>query len=257
MPLTVFIVSSEFIPPTLEDDSRVEIPPGGTFQATLVVMSGTAYDTIITEIQTVSPAGLQKSDLYHEGDSNVFYVTITWTPTTAQENTAHLFCYTAIDSAGLSSPQVCIHLLAGYTAPASLPDTATPNMVSVNPSGTTWRITFDSNIERPSTTAYITFHEFDTDVVVYRIDTSSSSEIHFDGSVIVMTPDYVFEENIRFYINFDRGVVISVSELREANEPITGRLFWTFQTGSPVRPGKIITKCNVNGAWYPGTSWCM
>ena len=202
-------------------------------------MSGNAYDTTITEIETVSPAGLQKSDLFqNEEDSNVFYVNITWTPTSEQENSVHLFCYTAINSAGLSSPQVCIRLLAGYTAPAPIPDTATPNMVSVNPSGTTWRISFDSDIERPSTNAYITFYEFDTDVLVHRIDTSSSSEVFIDGSMIVVTPDYVFEENIRFYINFDEGVVISVDELSEASEPITGRLFWTFQTVTPASPGE-------------------
>ena len=236
MSILFSLLSLEFIPPTLEDGSRVEISPGATFHATLVVLSGNALDTI-TEIQIVSPAGLQKSDLFQEEDSNVFSVNITWTPTTEQENTAHLFCYTAINSAGLSSPQVCVQLLAGYTAPASISDTATPNMVSVNPSGNTWRISFDSDIERPSTTAYITFHEFDTDVVVHRIDTSSSSEVFIDGNTIVVTPDYVFEENIRFYINFDRGVVIRVDELREASEPITGRLFWTFQTVTPIKPG--------------------
>ena len=86
-----------------------------------------------------------------EGDSNVFYVNITWTPTTEQENITHLFRYTDINSADLSSTEVCItHLL----------DTLPPIML-IHLVATTWRIIF---IECPSTTAYITF-----DVVRYFI----------------------------------------------------------------------------------------
>ena len=230
-------VAPEFIPPTLEDDSCVAILPGGTFHTMLVAVSGNENDTI-TEIQTVSPAGLQKSDLFHDEDSNSFYVNITWTPTTEQENATHLVCYLAINSAGLSSSQVCIELLPGYTAPAPIPGTAAPNMVSVHLSGTTWSVNFNSDIERPSTSAYITFHEFDTDVVVHRIDTSSSSEVVLaNGSMVALTPDYVFEENMKFYINFDRGAVISVGGCRQGNEPVTGRQFWTFETVIPMRPG--------------------
>ena len=113
----------EFIPPTPEDDSCVAIPPGGTFHTMLVAVSGNENYTI-TEIQTVSPAGLQKSDLFHDEDSNVFYVNITWTPTNEQENVTHLFCYTAINFADLSSSQVCIKLLPGYTGPVPIPETA-------------------------------------------------------------------------------------------------------------------------------------
>ena len=110
-------VAPVFIPPTPEDDSCVAIPPGRTFHTMLIAVSGNENDSI-TEIRTVSPAGLQKSDMFHDEDSNVFYVNITWTPTTEQENVTHLFCYTAINSADLSSSQICIKLLPGYTAPA-------------------------------------------------------------------------------------------------------------------------------------------
>ena len=246
----VFVFSStrpcsdtpEFIPPTPEDDSCVVIPPGGTFHTMLVAVSGNENDTI-TEIQTVSPAGLQKSDLFHDEDSNVFYVNITWTPTTVQENDIQLFCFKARNSAGLTSSQVCIDLLPGYTAPSPIPETAVPtiNMGLVYLSGTTWRVNFDRDVGRPSTSAYITFHEFDTDVVVHRIDTSSSSEVVFaNGSMIVLTPDHVFGENRKFYINFDRGAVIGVEGCRPENEPVTGRQFWTFKT-LPKRPGKMYT----------------
>ena len=231
----------EFIPPTPEDNSCVAISLGGTLHTMLVAVSGNENYTI-TEIQTVSPAGLQKSDLFHDEDSNVFYVNITWTPTTDQENDIHLFCYTATNSAGLSSSQVCIELLPGYNAPALIPDTAAPNMALVHSADVIWRVNFDRGIERPSTSAYITFHKFDTDVVVHRIDTSSFSEVVFaNGSMIVLMPDYVFEENREFYINFDRGAVIGVEGCGPGNEPVTGRQFWTFKTlnVTPEKPGKI------------------
>ena len=238
-------VAPEFIPPTLEDDSCVAIPPGGTFHTMLVAVSGDENDTI-TEIQTVSSAGLQKSDLFHEEDSNAFYVNITWTPTTDQENAHYQFCYTAISSAGLSSSQVCIDLLPGYTAPAPIPDTAAPNMELVHPSDAIWRVNFDRDIERPSTSAYITFHEFDTNVVVHSIDTSSSSEVVFtNGSVIAVTPDYIFQENEEYYINFDGGAVIAVEGCSPGNEPVTGRKFWTFKTLNKTPPER------------PGIYWCI
>ena len=229
-------VTPEFIPPTLEDDSCVEIPPGGTFHTMLVAVSGSTDDNI-TEIQTVSPAGMEKSDLFLNEDFNAFYVNITWTPTSHQENDTHLFCFTATNSAGLSTSQVCIELLPGYTAPALIPETTAPNMGFVHPSNTTWNTNFDRDVERPSTSAFITFHELDTDVVVHRIDTSVSSEVVFtNGSMIALTPDHVFRENREFYINFDQGAVIGLEGCRQGNEPITGRQFWTFNV---TIPGKI------------------
>ena len=234
----------EFILPTPEDDSCVVIPPGGTFHTMLVALSGNGND-IITEIQTVSPAGMEKSDLFHDEVSNVFYVNITWTPITEQENDTHLFCYTATNSAGVSTSQICINLLPGYNAPAPIPDTAAPKMVLVHSADTIWWVNFDRGIERPSTSSYITFHEFDTDDVVHRIDTSSFSEVVFaNGSMIVLMPDHVFEENREFYINFDGEVVIGVEGCGLGNEPVTGRKFWTFKTHNidstpPEKPGKM------------------
>ena len=251
---TVFF-TSEFIPPTPEDDSCVEIPPGGTFHTMLVAVSGSADDNI-TKIQTVSPEGMESTDLFTDTASHIFYISISWTPTTEQENIIHLFCYRATNSAGLSTSQICIDLLPGHRAPAPIPETAAPNMVSVHPSGTTWSVNFDRDIERPSTTAYITFHEFDTDVVVHRIDTSSSSEIVFEnGNGIVLTTDCVFSEKREFYINFERGAVVSLDGCGPGNEPITGKQFWTFETLDVTPPiihflnNPSVSNVNISITW--------
>lgn len=52
----------------------------------------------ITEIVTVSPSGLQKSELAPYGVGQ-WYVDITWMPTMEQYG-PNIFCFTAVDSAG-------------------------------------------------------------------------------------------------------------------------------------------------------------
>ena len=233
--------SPEFIPPTPTDGTCVAIPSGETFHTMLIAVSGYVGDTI-SEIQTVSPAGLEKSSVFHDENANTYYVNITWIPTISQENLVHLFCYIAANSAGLSSDQVCIQLFSGHTAPTPLRETAVPSVgaVTVHPSDTVWHIDFDRNVRRPSTSAYITFHEYDTNMVVHRIDTSSDLQIAFDNSttVIALTPDYNFEEDRKYYINFERGVVLDLEGCGSGSEPVTGRDFWSFTT-IDVTPPRI------------------
>ena len=245
----------EFISPTPNDGICVAIPLGETYHTMLIAVSSTSGERI-TEIQTVSPAGMVKSDLFYDEDSNSFYVNITWTPSSHQENDSHLFCYTATNSAGLSTNQVCIELLSGYTAPAPLQETATPNMKSVPPFGTTWRVQFNKNVVLPSTAAFITFHELDTDVVVYRIDSSFSSDVAIkNGTVLVLTPTYIFEEVKEYYINFERGVVVSLEGCRPGNEPVTGKDFWVFTTLDVTPPSlqflnnPTISNANISITW--------
>ena len=219
-----------FIPPTLSDESCIAIPSGATFHQMVIAVGGNSEDTI-TEIQTVSPAGMEKSYLLHDEQLNAFYINITWTPTSDQENDVHLFCFTATNFEGLSTSQVCIELLPGHTSPTPIPESATPHMDRVHPFNTTWHITFDKDVVRPSIPAYFTFHEVDTGMEVHRIDASSSSEIVFEnGNGIDITPAYHFEEKREFYINFERGVVVSLDGCRPGNEPVTEREFWVFET---------------------------
>ena len=245
----------EFISPTPNDGSCVAIPAGETYHTMLIAVSSTSGDRI-TEIQTVSPAGMVKSDLFYDEDSNSFYVNITWTPSSHQENDSHLFCYTATNSAGLSTNQVCIELLSGYTAPAPLQETATPNMKSVPPFGTTWRVQFNKNVVLPSTAAFITFHELDTGVVVYRIDSSFSSDVAIkNGTILVLTPNYIFEEVREYYINFEQGVVVSLDGCRPENEPVTKKDFWVFTTLDVTPPtlqflnNPTISNANISITW--------
>ena len=139
----------EFVPPTISQGACIAIPPSTTFNTTLVATSG-GPELSIREIQTVSPIGVEKGQLYRVEESSFYYVTITWTPTASQQNETHLFCYTALNSAGLSSEQTCIEFFPGEFPPSPLQTTATPNGQLVHPSNTTWHIQFDTEIQRPS-----------------------------------------------------------------------------------------------------------
>lgn len=59
----------QFVSPTIPAGTCVAIPPGETYHTRLVADSG-SLDTSIIEIQTASPSGMQKSELFHEGESD-------------------------------------------------------------------------------------------------------------------------------------------------------------------------------------------
>ena len=249
-------VNPTFVPPTPYDDSCIVIPSGHALHLRLVASSGYEGDTI-SEIQTVSPAGVVKSSVFSDETPGVFYVNITWLPTLEQENDIHLFCFTATNTGGLSSSQSCIQLLPGHYPPTPLAETASPNMAThVHPSQHSFQLKFDRQVKRSSFPAFISFHEFSTGKVVYQINASSEAEIAFEnGTKIILTPDYRFEEVTKYYINFARGVVVGSEGCEPGNEPLTDKNFWAFTTGDITPPrvtildGPFISNANVSISW--------
>ncbi|XP_076070871.1 uncharacterized protein LOC143042458 isoform X3 [Mytilus galloprovincialis] len=74
--------------------SMIVIPANRMYQQTIVALS---INSVISEINTVSPLGMFKSELYPYGLlTDRWYVNVTWTPTT-KDIGIHIFCYTAID----------------------------------------------------------------------------------------------------------------------------------------------------------------
>ena len=247
--------SPEFIQPTLDQRSCIAIPPEATFETQLVAVSG-GSGISITEIQTVSPLGTRRGELQYLPESNAYYVNITWTPTVDQYNQTHLFCFTAVNSVGLASEQACIQLLSGYTPPMPIQVSATPNRQLVHPSNTTWHVSFDRGIQRPSKSSYITFHEFFSEVIVYKIDASSSQEVKYTNSnMIVVTPSYSFPEKNIFYVNFDRRIVQGLQGCGPGNEPVKNKFFWRFETMDVTAPiitfleNPSISNSNISLSW--------
>ena len=245
-----------FIPPTPYDGSCIAIPSGHTLSLRLVTNSGFEGDTI-SEIQTVSPAGLIKSAVFSDEAPSVFYVNITWSPMPQQENDIHLFCFTATNTGRLSSSQSCVQLLPGHFPPAPLAGTASPNMATnVHPSQHSFQVEFDRPVKRTSFPAFISFHEFNTGALVYQINASSEVEIALENSTkIILTPNYKFEEVTKYYITFDRGVVAGFEGCEPGNEPLTDRNFWTFTTLDITPPrvtivdGQFLSNGNISITW--------
>ena len=249
-------VNPTFIPPTPYDGSCIVIPSGHTLSLRLVANSGFEGDAI-SEIQTVSPAGLIKSAVFSDEAPSVFYVNITWSPMPQQENDIHLFCFTATNTGRLSSSQSCVQLLPGHFPPAPLAGTASPNMATnVHPSQHSFQVEFDRPVKRTSFPAFISFHEFNTGALVYQINASSEVEIALENSTkIILTPNYKFEEVTKYYITFDRGVVAGFEGCEPGNEPLTDRNFWTFTTLDITPPrvtivdGQFLSNGNISITW--------
>ena len=242
--------------PTIRNQVCVAVAPNDTF-TTQVIADSHSSDTSISEIVTISPSGTIKGDLDQTENSNLYYVNISWTPSIVQQGQTHLFCYTAINSNGLSSEQSCIKIHPGIFPPEPNGASISPaNSELVHPSNTTWSIQFDKTIQRPTVTSFIKFQSVSDDEVFYKIDVSLSNEVSFNQSdKILITPTFNFPERQLFYITFERGVVNGIEECGPASEPINKKDFWTFET-LDVTPPEInfiqqptITNTNVSIAW--------
>ena len=244
-----------FVEPTIYSGSCIAIPPETTFTTQLIANSS-GTDQSIVEIQTVPPSGTRVGQLTRISNSNSYYVTVTWTPTDSQQNLTHPFCFTAVGSNAQTSKQTCIDLLPGYFPPAPLPATASPNRQLVHPSNTTWRIMFDTNIERSAVMGNITFHDYESDKNVYSIDASRSHEVTFEHpNRLSITPNFRFAKKTRFYITFDRHVVQGLEQCRPGNEPLLDKNFWIFDTMDLTPPtinflvSPTVSNANVSFSW--------
>ena len=210
--------SPAFIPPTIQEDACIAIPPGETFH-TQIIADSLSPDVSISEIETVSPAGMIKGIISQVMSSNLYHMNISWTPNANQMNQTHLFCYTAINSDGLTNNQVCIKFYPGIYPPKPIKLVGTSN--------NTWKIVFDKSIQRPSVPAFIAFLSAVTDEEIYKIDASTSPELIFkDSNEILISPSYLFTKQKDLYMKFDRGVVKGLDGCQPDNEPIQDKEFW-------------------------------
>ena len=112
----------EFISPTPMGGTCIGIPSGATFTTQITASSG-GQSSSITEFQTTSPLGLMRSGIQQIPGTNNYFITVTWTPQPNQEGQTHLFCYTAVNSAGQVSEQTCIQLASGSSSGLCVPNT--------------------------------------------------------------------------------------------------------------------------------------
>ena len=242
----------EFIDPTLPSGLCLAIPPGATFSTQLVATSHSATVSI-AEIQTVSPRGTSRGELQQIQGTNNYYVNITWTPSADQQNETHLFCFTAVNSEGLSSEQSCLEFLAGHYPPVPHPFFSKPK---VNQYNVLLYVSFSKDIQHPLKTAFIRFHEFVSEQEVYKIDVSLSSEVVFNSSIkIIILPNYVFTERNNYYLSFDRGIVQGIEGCGPVNDPVVNKTLWSFEVLDVTPPvltfveNPIISNSTINLYW--------
>ena len=239
----------EFIQPTLRQGICVAVPPNTTFITQIAANSGDINSTLV-DVEISAPNGTRKGELYHVSGTNIFHINITWRPEHNQQNEMFLLCFVAVNSKGLASEQHCIQLFTGYFPPTPISATATPYQQIVHPSNTTWHIRFNMNIERPNISAFITFHEFISESVVHRIDTSLSQEVRFVGSNLSIIPNYIFAEKSKFYINFERGVVQGLQGCGPGSVPLEDKEFLTFEVMDVTPPSitflEALSRSNAN-----------
>ena len=243
----------EFIDPTLPSGLCLAIPPGATFSTQLVATSHSATVSI-AEIQTVSPRGTSRGELQQIQGTNNYYVNITWTPSADQQNETHLFCFTAINSVGLSSEQSCLQFIAGHYPPVPHPFFSKPK---VNPYNVLLYVNFSKDIQHPLKTAFIRFHEFVSEQELYKIDVSLSREVVFNSSTeITISPNYVFTERNSYYLSFDRGIVQSIEGCGPVNDPVVNKTLWSFEVMDVTPPlitfveSPIISNSTISFNWY-------
>ena len=215
----------KFISPTPSSGSCLSVLPGGTIDIQLIAYSGN-LNISMQQFQIISPSGTIKGELKHIGNSSKYAMNISWTPLTHQQNKLHHFCFMAINSDGVASEQSCIEIAAGFspTFPISEKHLFTESNVTLF-------IKFNKNIHRSLSTAFISFYESDSDLEVYRIDASSSSEVTFDNPIqITVKPNFSFAQDTSYYLGFERAIVWRSVECT-GSEPIRNKTYWAFKIG--------------------------
>ncbi|VDI62151.1 Hypothetical predicted protein, partial [Mytilus galloprovincialis] len=135
-----------FPPNIITDGSVHHILANDIFNVSIYARSG-AETLRVTAINTVSPIGMTKSELYPHGTSGrEWFVVVTWIPTLGQTG-SHVFCFTAVDNIGQTSDQICGTLVVhGETLPPtvttkSTTTTATKVTTTANTAATTALVT--------------------------------------------------------------------------------------------------------------------
>ncbi|VDI51811.1 Hypothetical predicted protein, partial [Mytilus galloprovincialis] len=135
-----------FPPNIITDGSVHHILANDIFNVSIYARSG-AETLRVTAINTVSPIGMTKSELYPHGTSGrEWFVVVTWIPTLGQTG-SHVFCFTAVDNIGQTSDQICGTLVVhGETLPPTVTTkttttTATKATITANTAATTATVT--------------------------------------------------------------------------------------------------------------------
>ena len=152
--------------------------------------------TNITDILTVSPAGLTKGRITLDPVHNDTYLmNIQWTPQRAQQG-VHQICMIPVDSEGLTGQQVCYTFQVDMYQPKFRNQSATPSGV-VSQSQSTWSIETTPNTVAPNTSnIFIRFFKRvanGSDIQVLALNTATQVT-YAPGRITFTSGNTVWEE---------------------------------------------------------------
>ncbi|XP_078375949.1 uncharacterized protein LOC144659409 isoform X1 [Oculina patagonica] len=194
---------------TPQDGECSEVQVGSVYTAVIEVQVADVSKHIV-EVITSSPSGMQLTAVTFHGGS--YYRNVTWYPSQHQIG-QQLFCFKAVDSAGLETEMRCVTILVGLSnTPRVIIGSRIPrNPISKSGSGfVQLSIKFDRLIKKPRTSSYIRLVLLPSGHTVYKVDTLSQYVIlgSNDTTLYVGMPTAVFSMNGSYAILIDRGAVV-------------------------------------------------
>ena len=192
----------KFISPTPSTGSCLSVSPGGTYTAQLRAYSGYSGASI-NEIQIASSIGVKKGSLTRIASTRNYYVNIQLTPQSGQQKMSHHLCYVAINSDSISSEQTCIYIDTGVS-PQPIPWV---NKLLVRLTEAKFPISFNAEIQRSPSNAFIIFVEQSSDLEVYRIKSSSSELSFHKPRQLTIKPNHTFTDAAIYYIKIEKEIV--------------------------------------------------
>ena len=171
------------------------------------------------------------------GTTDQWELTVYWTPTAAQTG-QNIMCAKANDNVMLTSDLHCFTLLAGIYPPKLVSSSKSPSgtltaaqLAGVN-SLITWSIDFDQPISKPSSSAYINFHEA-SGSILFKIDVSIFPTVTISSNNVTLQ----FQTGNNFadgsyYITFDYGVGVGALYCQAQSDAERSNTFWTFTIAS-------------------------
>ncbi|XP_053392818.1 uncharacterized protein LOC123564214 isoform X2 [Mercenaria mercenaria] len=215
--------STEFVAPTPPNDACIGVPEGEILELDIVARVASA-DRSISEIKTLSPLGMLKSNVYNISATD-WKVNVTWNSSHSAD-TSNVFCFTARETSGIESEKRCITLLKDVSPPKFINGTQSP-IGRVLPNQRTWTINTDINIKQTSRDAYIRIYD-SKGSLVEAIDASDthSVTVNSDKNMMQFIIPLTLKEKETYYFLFDLGVVKGTEYCGADSSPIEDSLFW-------------------------------
>jgi hypothetical protein len=179
----------------------------------------------------IGPQGVSTTNeiLVNGSNPKQYYKNVSWTPTlTNAQLGPYIICATIGDTSCLFSPNYCITLYVGVSAPYLVSNSLVLEIT--NGTNLTWKISFNTKVQKPTTSAYIRYFNIN-DTEVLSIDTSNSSLITYNNQTTYTSLKWTTLNNFAdgsYYIELDGGIGIGTRYCLLKSIEVIDKSFFTF-----------------------------